>query len=122
MSAINPFGGVRRAGTELRSCHGARKPDRDRHELPGEPDDQQAATLKRQLTASSSRCLCVPNGNPAPGPKFAYKLCWFERFIAHASELLALDVPVLLAGDYYVMPADLDVYAPERWLDDAAIR
>jgi exodeoxyribonuclease-3 len=64
----------------------------------------------------------VPNGNPAPGPKFAYKLRWFERLIAHASELLALDVPVLLAGDYNVMPTDFDVYAPERWLDDALFR
>jgi exodeoxyribonuclease-3 len=67
-------------------------------------------------------CLYLPNGNPAPGPKFDYKLRWFERLIAHASELLALKQPVVLAGDYNVMPTDLDVYAPERWVDDALFR
>ena len=60
--------------------------------------------------------------HPAPGVKFDYKLRWFERLIAHAAELLDLDRPVLLAGDYNVMPTDLDVYAPERWVDDALFR
>ena len=64
-------------------------------------------------------CLYLPNGNPVPGPKFDYKLHWFERLIAHAAELLARNAPVVLAGDYNVIPTDLDVYAPERWLDDA---
>ena len=67
-------------------------------------------------------CLYLPNGNPAPGPKFDYKLRWFERLIAHASGLLALEQPVVLAGDYNVIPTDLDVYAPERWVDDALFR
>ena len=67
-------------------------------------------------------CLYVPNGNPAPGPKFDYKLGWFERLASYASELIALDAPVILAGDYNVMPAELDVYKPERWLDDALFR
>ncbi len=67
-------------------------------------------------------CLYLPNGNPAPGPKFDYKLAWFERLIAHAGTLLAHRVPVVIAGDFNVMPTDLDVYAPERWRDDALFR
>ena len=64
-------------------------------------------------------CLYLPNGNPAPGPKFDYKLRWLERLTKHAQELLATAEPVVLAGDYNVIPADIDVYKPERWLDDA---
>ena len=67
-------------------------------------------------------CLYLPNGNPAPGPKFDYKLRWFDRLKAHASELLASGLPIVLAGDYNVMPTDIDVYAPERWADDALFR
>jgi exodeoxyribonuclease-3 len=67
-------------------------------------------------------CLYLPNGNPAPGPKFDYKLAWFKRLHAHAAELLASGLPVVLAGDYNVMPTDLDVYKPERWVDDALFR
>ena len=64
----------------------------------------------------------MPNGNPAPGPKFDYKLRWFERFTAHAASLLASDKPVVLAGDYNVMPTEKDVYKPERWVNDALFR
>ena len=67
-------------------------------------------------------CLYLPNGNPAPGPKFDYKLRWFERLTAHAAELLATGAPVVLAGDFNVIPTELDVYRPERWLDDALFR
>jgi hypothetical protein len=67
-------------------------------------------------------CLYLPNGNPAPGPKFGYKLRWFDRLAEHAGSLLASGAPVVLAGDYNVMPTDLDVYAPERWVDDALFR
>ena len=62
------------------------------------------------------------NGNPAPGPKFAYKLKWLERLIAHAEELRKAKLPAILVGDYNVMPADIDVYKPERWIDDALFR
>jgi exodeoxyribonuclease-3 len=93
-----------------------------RHELPGEPDDPQSRYIEAAIGGVIVGCLYLPNGNPAPGPKFDYKLRWFERLIAHASELLALDAPIVLAGDYNVMPTDLDVYAPERWLDDALFR
>jgi exodeoxyribonuclease-3 len=64
----------------------------------------------------------MPNGNPAPGLKFDYKLRWFERLAAHASGLLASGAPVVIAGDFNVMPTDLDVYKPERWVDDALFR
>ncbi len=67
-------------------------------------------------------CLYLPNGNPAPGPKFDYKLRWFDRLAAHAETLLASGAPAVLAGDYNVMPTDLDVYKPERWVDDALFR
>ena len=67
-------------------------------------------------------CLYLPNGNPAPGPKFDYKLRWFDRLTRHAADLLAGEAPVVLAGDFNVIPTDLDVYAPERWIDDALFR
>jgi len=63
--------------------------------------------------------LYLPNGNPRPGPKFDFKLKWFDRLQAHLATLLTLDAPVVIAGDFNVMPTDLDVYAPERWRDDA---
>jgi exodeoxyribonuclease-3 len=67
-------------------------------------------------------CLYLPNGNPAPGPKFDYKLPWFERFTKHAEALLATAGAVVLADDYNVIPTDLDVFKPKRWLDDALFR
>jgi exodeoxyribonuclease-3 len=67
-------------------------------------------------------CLYLPNGNPAPGPKFDYKLGWFERLAIRASDLVGRDFPVILAGDYNVMPTEIDVYKPERWVDDALFR
>jgi exodeoxyribonuclease III len=67
-------------------------------------------------------CLYLPNGNPAPGPKFDYKLRWFERLHAHAAGLLEKGGQVILAGDYNVIPTERDVYKPERWVDDALFR
>jgi exodeoxyribonuclease III len=64
-------------------------------------------------------CLYLPNGNPAPGPKFDYKLAWFKRLIDYAEELFAINAPVILTGDYNVIPTELDAYKPERWVDDA---
>ena len=63
--------------------------------------------------------LYLPNGNPRPGPKFDYKLRWFERLIGHAQGLIESGLPVILLGDFNVMPTERDVYKPERWLDDA---
>ena len=93
-----------------------------RHELPGDPDDLHSRYLEGQVDGVLVACLYLPNGNPAPGPKFDYKLRWLERFAQHAEALLALNSPVVLAGDYNVIPTELDVFAPERWTNDALFR
>jgi len=98
------------------------EPIETRRGLPGDPDDSHSRYLEAAIGGMLVGCLYLPNGNPAPGPKFSYKLRWFERLIAHAADLLALEQPVVLAGDYNVMPTELDVYAPERWVDDALFR
>ena len=90
--------------------------------LPGEPEDLHSRYIEAAVRGLIVGCLYLPNGNPAPGPKFDYKLRWFERFTARAAELMTHKVPAVLAGDYNVMPTDLDVYKPERWLDDALFR
>jgi exodeoxyribonuclease III len=90
--------------------------------LPGDPEDVEARYIEAAVRGVLIGCLYAPNGNPTPGPKFDYKLRWLERLHAHAEDLLAAGVPVLLAGDYNVIPSDLDVYAPERWRDDALFR
>ncbi len=93
-----------------------------RRALPGDPDDSHSRYIEAMLNGICIGCLYLPNGNPAPGSKFDYKLRWFERLRVHAAELLASDTPVVLAGDYNVMPTELDVYKPERWVDDALFR
>jgi len=90
--------------------------------LPGDPDDFQSRYIEAMVNGVLIGCLYLPNGNPAPGPKLDYKLKWFERLTARASKLLEFDIPVVLVGDYNVMPAELDVYKPERWIDDALFR
>jgi exodeoxyribonuclease-3 len=87
--------------------------------LPGDSADEQARYIEAACRGVLVGCLYAPNGNPVPGPKFDYKLAWNERLIAHAKMLHGLPEPVVLAGDYNVIPTDLDVYKPERWLDDA---
>ena len=94
-------------------------PEETRRGLPGDPTDVQSRYLEAAAFGVVVGCLYLPNGNPAPGPKFDYKLAWFERLKAYAASLLKHDLPVVLAGDYNVMPTELDVYKPERWLDDA---
>jgi exodeoxyribonuclease-3 len=93
-----------------------------RRGLPGDPDDTHSRYLEAVVNDVTIGCLYLPNGNPAPGPKFDYKLRWFERFTEHAAELLASGKPVVLTGDYNVMPTEQDVYKPERWVDDALFR
>ena len=90
-----------------------------RRGLPGDPEDLHSRYIEAAVAGIVVGALYLPNGNPQPGPKFDYKLRWFDRLIAHADELMASGLPVVLAGDYNVMPTDLDVYKPERWLDDA---
>jgi exodeoxyribonuclease III len=90
--------------------------------LPGDPNDEHSRYIEAEIGGLIVGCLYLPNGNPAPGPKFDYKLRWFERLQSHAISLLESGLPVVLAGDYNVIPTDLDVYAPERWRDDALFR
>jgi exodeoxyribonuclease-3 len=90
--------------------------------LPGADDDLQSRYIEGVIDGILIGCLYLPNGNPAPGAKFDYKLAWFKRLLKYSKELLALEIPVVLAGDFNVMPTDLDVYKPERWLDDALFR
>lgn len=93
-----------------------------RRGLPGDPEDLQSRYLEAMINDVVIGCLYLPNGNPAPGPKLEYKLDWFERLNAHAAQLLTYNLPVILAGDYNVMPTELDVYKPERWVNDALFR
>jgi exodeoxyribonuclease-3 len=93
-----------------------------RRGLPGDPDDSHSRYIEAAINGMLIGCLYLPNGNPAPGPKFDYKLRWFQRLHHYAGELLDLKVPTLLTGDFNVMPTDMDVYSPERWLDDALFR
>jgi exodeoxyribonuclease-3 len=97
-------------------------PIETRRGLPGDPDDLHSRYIEAAVQGVLIACLYAPNGNPAPGPKFAYKLAWYERFLMHAQALLETGAPIVLAGDYNVMPTDLDVYKPERWRDDALFR
>jgi exodeoxyribonuclease III len=87
--------------------------------LPGDPEDLHSRYIEAEIDGITVGCLYLPNGNPAPGPKFEYKLAWFKRLHMHAKKLLALKKPVILAGDYNVIPTELDVYKPSSWIDDA---
>ncbi|MES2485663.1 MAG: exodeoxyribonuclease III [Bacteroidota bacterium] len=90
--------------------------------LPGDAEDVQSRYIEAMVNDVLICCLYLPNGNPAPGPKFDYKLRWFERLTERAQQLLDFKIPVILVGDYNVMPTDLDVYKPERWEKDALFR
>jgi len=90
--------------------------------LPGEDEDLQSRYIEAMVSGILICCLYLPNGNPAPGPKFDYKLRWFERLTKRAAVLLEFKIPVVMVGDYNVMPTELDVYKPERWVDDALFR
>ncbi len=98
------------------------EPLETRRGLPGGQDDDQSRYIEAVIDGMVVGCLYLPNGNPVPGPKFRYKLEWFQRLHSYAAELLKLGVPVALIGDFNVMPTDLDVYKPERWIDDALFR
>jgi exodeoxyribonuclease-3 len=97
-------------------------PVETRRGLPGNEQDQQSRYIEAAVQGILIGCLYLPNGNPAPGPKYDYKREWFERLKQHAQGLIASGLPVILAGDYNVMPTNLDVYKPERWLKDALFR
>ena len=94
--------------------------------LPGDADDEQARWIEATVIgASTALRLCglyLPNGNPAPGPKFDYKLDWMARLHTRAEALLATEEPVIMAGDYNVIPQDEDAKRPEAWQEDALAR
>ena len=81
-----------------------------RRALPGDPTDDQARYVEAAVNGVLVASIYLPNGNPQPGPKFSYKLAWFERLIAHAADLTAAGVPVVLAGDYNVVPTEADIW------------
>jgi exodeoxyribonuclease III len=91
-----------------------------RSSLPGDLQDQQARYIEAAVQGILITSIYLPNGNPQPGPKFKYKLAWFKRLISHAAGLIAASVPVVLAGDYNVVPAPQDIY-PTRSLDNNAL-
>ena len=90
--------------------------------LPGDPADEQSRYIEAVYQGLLVCGLYLPNGNPAPGPKYDYKLAWMERLILRGAELMEAKVPVVMCGDFNVIPTNLDVYKPERWLDDALFR
>ena len=99
-----------------------REPVEIRRALPGDTEDLHSRYIEARVDQIIVGCLYLPNGNPYPGPKFDYKLRWLERLTRHASELVADTTPVVLAGDFNVIPTERDVYKPERWVDDALFR
>ncbi|MGN6435176.1 MAG: exodeoxyribonuclease III [Agriterribacter sp.] len=107
-------------GVAILSKHG--KPEEVCRALPGDPEDMHSRYIEATVSGILIACLYLPNGNPAPGPKFDYKLAWFKRLTSHAKTLLAKNSPVILTGDFNVMPTELDVYKPEKWVDDALFR
>ncbi|GAC1469231.1 MAG: exodeoxyribonuclease III [Isosphaeraceae bacterium] len=125
-----PIGAIREVGYEA-VWHGQKayngvailargeKPQETRRVLPGDPNDTHSRYIEADIRGVTVGCLYLPNGNPAPGPKFDYKLKWFERFNVYAAGLLEAGGPVILAGDYNAIPTEMDAYKPERWVDDA---
>jgi len=97
-------------------------PIETRRSLPQSGGDVEARYLEAAVDGILIGCLYLPNGNPQPGPRFVYKLAWFERLIAHASELLGTGVPCVLAGDYNVVPTDGDIYAMRSWVKNALVQ
>lgn len=93
-----------------------------RRSLPGDPSDKQARYLEAAVNGLIISSIYLPNGNPQPGPKFEYKLAWFQRLNRHAQELLDTGLPVVLAGDYNVVPTDADIYKTTSWDNDALLQ
>jgi exodeoxyribonuclease-3 len=98
------------------------KPVEIRRGLPKGDEDSHSRYIEAEVNGLTVGCLYLPNGNPQPGPKFDYKLAWFERFIEHAGQLLESGRSVVLAGDYNVIPTDFDIYNPRSWMKDALLQ
>jgi exodeoxyribonuclease-3 len=93
-----------------------------RTDLPGDISDGQCRYLEAAVNGVLVASIYAPNGNPQPGPKFEYKLAWLKRLNAHAAELYATGAPVVLAGDYNVVPTDLDIYPTKSWDRNALLQ
>ena len=93
-----------------------------RKSLPGDPADSQSRYIEAAVGGILIGCLYLPNGNPQPGPKFDYKLAWFDRLLKHARGLAKKNIPAVLAGDYNVVPTDRDIYPTRSWDDDALLQ
>jgi exodeoxyribonuclease-3 len=93
-----------------------------RNELPGNPSDTQSRYIEAAVNGVLIASLYGPNGNPQPGPKFDYKLAWHDRFNAHAAELISTGLPVVLAGDYNIVPESRDIYATRSYDDNALVQ
>jgi exodeoxyribonuclease III len=93
-----------------------------RTELPGDRDDREARYIEAAVKGILVTSIYLPNGNPQPGPKFDHKLAWFKRLRLHAAKFLKQDIPVVMAGDYNVAPAGLDIYPTRSWDQDALIQ
>jgi exodeoxyribonuclease III len=93
-----------------------------RRKLPGGDEDSHSRYIEATVSGVLIGCLYLPNGNPQPGPKFDYKLAWFERLIRHAATLCGGGQPIVLAGDYNVIPTDFDIYNPRSWQHDALLQ
>ena len=101
---------------------GRGEPVLTRTALPGDPADTQSRYIEAAVNGVLIGTLYAPNGNPQPGPKFEYKLAWMKRLISHAAELYALDAPVVLAGDYNVVPTEADIYPSKSYKDNALVQ
>jgi exodeoxyribonuclease-3 len=98
------------------------KPIETHRGLPGDPEDKHSRYLEAAVDGVIVASIYLPNGNPQPGPKFDYKLAWFERLITRAKSLYASGHPVVLAGDFNVVPTDFDIYDPKSWKKDALLQ
>lgn len=98
------------------------QPQETTRTLPGDPEDAHSRYIEARIGDITVGCLYLPNGNPVDTPKFDYKLKWFERLRQHAATLISGGAPALLTGDFNVMPSEIDVYKPERWVNDALFR
>ncbi len=90
--------------------------------LPGDPEDLQSRYIEAIIDQMVICCLYLPNGNPYPGPKFDYKLSWIKRLKRRAHQLITMELPAILIGDFNIIPEPADVYKPERWENDALYR
>lgn len=91
-------------------------------QLPGDREDDQSRYIEAAVNGVLIACLYLPNGNPQPGPKFDYKLAWFERLIKQAARIKKANVPAVLVGDFNVVPTEFDIYPKHSFADNALLQ